>query len=351
MTTGIRPPSNPDPKALRLWGQELVRRLQQGLDSDDAENALQEIVNEVGTITNFGSLTPTQKASFGLSQAVADSLALGSDVLAEIQQFVTTPGQAAVAAYLRAHQNEASVRVEQTTRETETLSLTTQVTTLTADLADTDAAVIAEQTARANGDSALASDISTVQTTVAGHTTSITEHQASIDGIEAEWGVTINAQGQVVGLIRLDADQSESTFTVVVDKFQVAKIDGTGIKPIFQVGSVGGEDQVVLAANMLVDGYIVAQHIAAGTITGNEIAANTITASELDVGSVNADTIAAGAVTTNKLAANAVTANKLDVNSLSAINADLGTVTAGKMQSADGNFVINLDTKVIQIET
>lgn len=39
------------------------------------------------------------------------------------------------------------------------------------------------------------------------------------------------------------------------------------------------------------------------------------------------------------------------IDDLSAINADMGTITAGKMQSSDGNFVIDLDNKTISIET
>lgn len=44
-----------------------------------------------------------------------------------------------------------------------------------------------------------------------------------------------------------------------------------------------------------------------------------------------------------------VTAPKLDVGELSAITSDIGTVTAGKVQSADGKFIIDLDNKKISI--
>lgn len=516
-SSGLRPPLSSDPVHLQRWGFDLVNRLRQraeevdnrptgggGGDDTSAETAIQDLISTYGTITNFDNLTDPQKASLGLSLTVADQLNLGSDVLAEIEAFTDTPGLAAVHAYLRAHQNEAGIRVEQTVRQTETLSLSNQVTTLTANLASTNAALVSEQTARADGDTALASDITTLQTTVAGHDISITQHQASLDGIEAEWGVTINAQGQVVGLIRLDADQSESTFTVVVDKFQVAKTDGTGVVPIFQIGTVDGVSRVALAGDMLVDGYIGAQQIAANAITADKIQANTITASKIVVsdrsnmvpdnamvddgawlllsgagyawtledgtasesaarvvqlevtspltgtanayfsesqalpeapidptksyvigGSFRAGAGASGrmfvgpvwldeslnfvsgpfsiefntAITTQQtgvqivtppasaryvrwraraaydasgniggthrfynaflrpavnadlIVDGAITANKLNVSSLSAISANIGTVTAGKMESTDGKMVIDLDNKIISIET
>lgn len=44
-----------------------------------------------------------------------------------------------------------------------------------------------------------------------------------------------------------------------------------------------------------------------------------------------------------------VTAPKLDVGELSAITSDIGTMTAGKVQSADGKFIIDLDNKKISI--
>jgi len=44
-----------------------------------------------------------------------------------------------------------------------------------------------------------------------------------------------------------------------------------------------------------------------------------------------------------------LTANQIGVSTLSAITADMGTVTAGVLQSSDGNFVIDLTNKTITI--
>ena len=40
-----------------------------------------------------------------------------------------------------------------------------------------------------------------------------------------------------------------------------------------------------------------------------------------------------------------------NITSLSSIKANMGTITAGKMQSTDNKFVIDLDNKTISIET
>jgi len=315
----IRPPTTADPAALRQWGFVLVNSLRRVLEEEigAAQNAVNEIIGVTGaTLTNFDDLSDAEKLSLGLSDAVNDQLAI-DDVISVLQEYASSAGRAAIFAQLRDYQNQSAIRVQQTVSD----GLASQITTISTDVGATSAAIAAEITARSDGDTALAADITTVSSTVAGHTATLTTYGASIDGIEAEWGVAINLQGQVTGLIRLDADATESTFTAVVDKFQIAKIDGTGIVPVFQVGTVGGVSRVALAGDMLVDGSIVAQNIAAGTITGAKIAAGTITA------------------------------DKITASTLSAITANVGTVTAGKLQRADGTMVIDLDNKIISITT
>lgn len=145
--------------------------------------------------------------------------------------------------------------------------------------------------------------INAVSTTVAGHTASITEIIASVDGLSAEWGVAIDIDGNVVGLVRLDGSAAESTFTVVADKFIVAQpgVTGGDPVPVFAIATVDGVTKLALRGDMLIDGTILARHI--------------------------------------------------DVGTLSAISADIGTVTAGLIKSADNKMQINLGTGVITIDT
>lgn len=145
--------------------------------------------------------------------------------------------------------------------------------------------------------------INSVSTTVAGHTSTITEILASVDGLSAEWGVVIDIDGNIVGAIRLDGTASESTFTVVASTFRVAHpgLSGGDPVPVFVIGNVDGEAKLGLRGDMLIDGTILARHI--------------------------------------------------DVGTLSAISADIGTVTAGLIKSADNKMQINLGTGVITIDT
>ena len=81
---------------------------------------------------------------------------------------------------------------------------------------------------------------------------------------------------------------------------------------------------------------------AGGITLGNMGAIDSIT-------SANASTFLANTIITNDMLAGSITAGKLQAANLGAIFANLGTVTAGTMQSSDGNFVIDLNNKTITI--
>lgn len=123
-----------------------------------------------------------------------------------------------------------------------------------------------------------------------------------IAGIKAKWGVAINSSGQLVGLVQLDSVNAYSTFTVVADKFLVANPTASGdVRQVFVIAQVDGVPTVGIDGDLIADGTIQARSLVA--------------------------------------------------EKLSAISADLGTITAGKMQSDDGKFVIDLDNKTISITT
>ncbi len=164
------------------------------------------------------------------------------------------------------------------------------------------ALVRVETTARETADSALAQQITTVATALDGNVAAVVVLQESIDGIEARWAVSININGEVTGLVKLDGTAEETTFDVVADKFRVS-LPGTaggGVVPVFQVSNVSGTPRLTLRGDMIADGSIAARAIS--------------------------------------------------VTSLSAIVANIGTITAGKLQRADGKMVIDLDNKQFKIE-
>jgi hypothetical protein len=56
---------------------------------------------------------------------------------------------------------------------------------------------------------------------------------------------------------------------------------------------------------------------------------------------IDGDLIVDGSITTDQLAANSVEANQINVGTLSAISADMGSITAGSMNIGSGNFTVS----------
>jgi hypothetical protein len=84
-----------------------------------------------------------------------------------------------------------------------------------------------------------------------------------------------------------------------------------------------------IAANAITTGKI-----AAGAVSATEIAAGAINTSKLAAGAVTAETIAANAITSGKIAADAITADKMAANSITAANAALGNASVDTLQIA-----------------
>ncbi len=162
----------------------------------------------------------------------------------------------------------------------------------------------AQVTANAGGISAHATSIGTLQTTVGGHTAAIETQALSIGGLSAQYTVKIDADGKVIGLGLASGEpgEADSSFIVRADKFAFCLPTGAGATPVvpFVVGSVGGVPTVGVNGQLVVD----------------------------------------GSISTNALAAHSVTADILSVDRLSAISANMGAITGGSMNIANGAFRI-----------
>jgi len=128
---------------------------------------------------------------------------------------------------------------------------------------------------------------------------SITEIRQVTDGLGARWGIAVNVDNKVVGLVRLDGDVTQSSFTVLADKFIVRHPTTTTDIQAFVVGQINGVSTVGINGNLVVDDTILARH--------------------------------------------------LNVDTLSAITGNVGTLTAGVIQSANGKMVIDLTNGFLRI--
>lgn len=124
----------------------------------------------------------------------------------------------------------------------------------------------------------------------------------TIDEINGKWALDITENGRVRGAITLDASQAQSVFGVLADKFVIVHPSNNNTTiTAFVVGLVNGVTTVGINGNLIVDDTIEARHLA--------------------------------------------------VTTLSAVSANMGTLTAGKIQSSDGKFIIDATNKTIRITT
>jgi hypothetical protein len=112
-----------------------------------------------------------------------------------------------------------------------------------------------------------ATRVETVTTTVNDLTTTVTETATSVAGLSGQWGVAIDVNGKVIGLVRLDGGATGSTFTVVADKFFIKHPTTTDEIEVFVVGQVAGINTVGINGELMVDGTITADALNLNTLS------------------------------------------------------------------------------------
>lgn len=258
----------------------------------DASTSGQVVSSSVSTTTVTSvpdnSITPAKlseqaRREIELVTATAD---LQGSVAEQIQAalgWAQRAAEAAIHGQIAARASGVAIEVERRTRSTELEALAEQITTVTSNMAQAQALILSEQSARVTGDTALAQDIQTVSTTVGGHTASISTISASIDGYSARWSASLTVDGLVTGFVSLDGSGTTSTFGVLASTFYIAQPGVTGGDPItpFVIGTRNSVPAMGFDGDFTLDGTITARHL--NVVTLDAIAA--------DVGILEAGTI------------------------------------------------------------
>jgi hypothetical protein len=232
---------------------------------------------------------------------------------------------------------------------------------LAADLGNTNAALEQESIARATADGALASQVTTLQSTVGGNTTAIQTTASTVDGIQGKYTVKIDNNGYVSGYGLISTANNAvpfADFQVIADRFAIAPV-ASGVNtnpasPFFvltsptTIGGVSVPAGTYIKQAFIYDAVITTAKINDLAVTNAKIANASINNAkivDLDAGKINA-----GFLNAARIQAGTITADKISVANLSSVSANMGTITAGRLQSADGKFVIDLSNKTISIE-
>lgn len=138
-----------------------------------------------------------------------------------------------------------------------------------------------------------AEDVTSLSSTVGNHTTKITSHSSSIDGLEGQVFQKINNNGYITGWGLSSTTKNgtpTSAFKILSNALVLGDPKTPDVNP-FRVETNGSNSRLVLDGNI----------IATGSITANALGANSITAGKIAAGAVGADQISAGAITASKL--------------------------------------------------
>lgn len=202
--------------------------------------------------------------------------------------------------------------------------------------------VVQTALSKATGDiRALGERIATAQSTADGNTAAVQAHARSINGLEAQYTVKVDANGKVAGFGLASTPKNgtpESRFIVNADRFGIG---AAGKDDVFPFTVDTERNRVGVNGELVVNGKAIVDRLNAGDIHGDKIAANTLNANRLTAGSVTAREMAAGSVTAREIGANSVTADKLNVTDLSAVSSNLGSITGGNLNIGDGNFTVS----------
>ena len=392
--------------AARIAAEATLRASEISAEAQARADALAAEALARGTAIT-GEQTARQSADDALAQSITTlTSSVGANTSAiQVEQTARSTADAGLAASITSLDSRLTTAEGDVTGNSSAItSLDTRVTTaeggitanasditsLQASVASNLAAVQSEATARANGDSALANDITTLTAAVGSNLAAVQTEaiaRANADGdLQAQYTVKVEANGYVAGFgLANTANDATPTseFIVRADKFAVASPSGPGVapaEPFFvrtTAATVNGVDVPVgvymrdvfvqngsIGNAKIGNAAIDAAKIANAAIVTAAIGDAQITAAKIEDLAVTTAKIAEAAITTAKIAnaqiTNALIADatidlaKIDratITDLSAITANMGLITAGKMQSADQKFVIDLDNKTISIET
>jgi hypothetical protein len=194
-------------------------------------------------------------------------------------------------------------------------ALATDIETVSASLGTLSATVTTNATAFASLSSAFSTYTVTTNAAIGSVSSNVTTNSSAIallDGYAAaSWSVTLDVNNYATGFTLVNGGLGVSEFIVTVDKFQIAApgVTGGSPVPIFTVANIAGVPKIGIRADVVIDGSVTTQTIAAGAITTITLAAQAVTAAKIQAGSITSASGVIGALSVNSLSIgdNAVT--------------------------------------------
>lgn len=194
-------------------------------------------------------------------------------------------------------------------------------------------------TATANATYATLSGLASTNASVTTNSTAI----ATLNGqAAARWSLTLDVNNYVTGLTLLNGGAGVSFACFIVDKFYVAfpGVGGGTAQQVFTVANVGGSPKVALRGDMIVDGSITTQHIAASSIYGSQIVGNTISGGHIQANTIGTGHIAANQIVGGHIAAGQIDASKLVAQTITSYSGVIGNLSVETLSIGDNAITV-----------
>jgi hypothetical protein len=233
-----------------------------------AQLQINALLEQLEDIDLNGALTPQQEFELALVTQVDTILGSVSQLVVDSIKRSEKAAAAVIESLLKGRKNEIAIRVEQAARLTDREAFVSQISEFSAQIGLAQAQITEEIQARSDGDNVLASVDQQIISALNGNVAAVQILTESVNGIEARWGVAINQNGYVTGLIQLDGEATGSTFTIVANNLRVAQPGTAGGNPVpvFAIQNVNGTTKLALRGDMYADGAILARHISVSSL-------------------------------------------------------------------------------------
>ena len=279
---------NADSRQLLYLVQEIRDGFYGGLAGDDPDGVVgdgtdpESIVGEVTEKVSESDLYDQLQQSIDEIEGIDNSVQDLDHHLADVDQLAEDLGhdaedlaEASIRGYLREDDslsririlskrtgdNEAAIVEEQTVRADETTALAEDITALQAEVDDNEAVIVDMQTTLIDGEETLAQALQQVKTTSEDNEATVETHAQSIDGLQAQYTVKVDTGNRVVGF-GLASDGTDDTsngdeFIVRSNNFYVMDPDTDEL----QIGWDSEQEAFIVDGDVVADGTLVANKL------------------------------------------------------------------------------------------
>lgn len=152
--------------------------------------------------------------------------------------------------------------------------------------------------------------------------------------------VAVAGGKKAISGISMGTNGEESSVILMADKFQVIK-NAQDATPKAMLTVV--DNKVAINGDLIADGSIAAQHLAANSVNASHIASKAISTDKLNVNSLSAISANLGSVTAGRISGVTIEGNNISGGTISGTTISGGTIKGARLEAVTGKFTGELE--------